>query len=487
MDVAQGKQTACCTEDAASSASPNAMDARADCQPVHSCEVSSPSDLPAALFDDVEVLRAGWMQCWERSQQLDYQLKAMEEQVAELRVLKMARSTPFVLTLFALKRSLMPSDGVLAKAIGVFRQGLHWAEHAVACSCRSAAQSVGLVCRESRQAAKGEDYVFSDRLREYAPAPSAETTSSPGMSSVRIDVHAGHAAAASLADKMGAVRTDSDVQAVPYAPRNWNLEDTERSSNSVHLSDDHFLKLLVLASKPRSGSTLLQRICNAKKGTLIWGEHRNALFHFKLMYKNTAYYSIQREGQRQMFFDNQENPNIWTANMCPEPQYLQQAIVKSTRTFLNAFYGQFRESHDTIGFKEVNYGAAEIDLLLRCYPDIRIFLLVRHPDKVWNSTPRHWVKIAFDAWADDWAAKSREFLLAARTHENCHLIRYEDLVARDARTLENIADVAQLTPSQIMDVLSVKLGHSDPQGVSDEERAIIRERCGDVMQLFDYR
>jgi hypothetical protein len=76
-------------------------------------------------------------------------------------------------------------------------------------------------------------------------------------------------------------------------------------------------------------------------------------------------------------------------------------------------------------------------------------------------------------------------MLLAKNNRNCHLIRYEDLVEKEDRVLRTIAEVAQVTYPQVMDVLSHKVG-SMSQGISDEERNFIEGRCGNIMQLFDY-
>ena len=118
--------------------------------------------------------------------------------------------------------------------------------------------------------------------------------------------------------------------------------------------------------------------------------------------------------------------------MSPEMDYIQCAVVNSARTLLNSLYDQYRQSHDIVGFKEVRYGGCELELLRRCYPQAEILLLMRHPYKTWNSTPRDWY-VSLDAWATTWAERTQSYLQASISDSHCHLIRYEDIVAREKR------------------------------------------------------
>ena len=70
-----------------------------------------------------------------------------------------------------------------------------------------------------------------------------------------------------------------------YAPLNWQIDETS-------LSHSRFINLVILSPVHRSGSTLLQRICNSRKGTLIWGEHGGLLAHYANIYASAAYFSL---------------------------------------------------------------------------------------------------------------------------------------------------------------------------------------------------
>ena len=137
------------------------------------------------------------------------------------------------------------------------------------------------------------------------------------------------------------------------------------------------------------------------------------------------------------------------------------AVVRSVRTLLNTLYSQYRPSHDIIGFKEVRYGLAEVELLRKCYPAAKMLLLVRHPCNTWNSTPRDWYP-HLDEWIALWNSNAQAFLFLDASDANCHLIRYEDLVKRDPAALQIISDTARLTNEQIAEVLACKLWQPAP-------------------------
>jgi hypothetical protein len=229
---------------------------------------------------------------------------------------------------------------------------------------------------------------------------------------------------------------------------------------------------------------LLQRLCNARKGTLIWGEHKGVLSQFARIYTEVASFSAKGGDQREKFFASNESPNFWIAIMCSELPYVQNAIVRSARMLLNSLYAQYRESHDIVGFKEVRYGMDEAALLRWCYPEARMFLLVRHPCDAWNSTPRDWYSL--EEFIEKWNKHTRDFLVLSRTDPNCRLIRYEDIVRQDARTMQIIRETARVTDEQMKPVLAKKLG-SKHHGVSDADREAITEGCREIMELFDYR
>jgi hypothetical protein len=262
-----------------------------------------------------------------------------------------------------------------------------------------------------------------------------------------------------------------------YSPTSWRL------SNAT--ADAEFLDLLVLSPVHRTGSTLLQRICNSRKGTLIWGEHGGVLKLFASIFRNAALFSMAGEMERKEYFAQDENPNLWIANMCPELECVQQAVVNSARTLINTLYGRYRKDHDILGFKEVQYRRAELELLRRCYPRAHFLLLVRNPLDAWRSTPTDWYSSL-----EDWIATYNDGVLGyhafARNDANCHILRYEDLVRQDGKVMAVIAEVAKVPREQAATVLAHKIG-GHRSSLSDRDRDVILRDCRESMQMLDYR
>jgi hypothetical protein len=262
-----------------------------------------------------------------------------------------------------------------------------------------------------------------------------------------------------------------------YAPLNWRLNEETRS-------DSGFIKLIILSAVHRSGSTLLQRICNARKGTLIWGEHGGLLTHFAEIYKSPAFFSAVAAQERIQYFSSGENPNLWIGSICPQMDYVRQATVESARAFLNTMYGQHRENHDIIGFKEVRYARREYELLRRCYPEAEILLLVRNPLNTWNSTPRTWYP-SLDAWIETWLRHTQFFMALAKADARCRLLRHEDVAGQEKETMAILAETAKVTPKQIAMVLGNKIG-SAHVGIDEAERQTILRQCGKTMADLGY-
>lgn len=274
-----------------------------------------------------------------------------------------------------------------------------------------------------------------------------------------------------------AAKMPADSGAIPYAPMSWQRVALPASVRSP-------VNLAVIALLHRSGSTLLQRICNARRTSVIWGEHNAMLAKFTSIYQGAARFCMQGRGEREQYFQGGENPNLWIANMCPDLEYLEEATVNSARALLDTFYQQYRELHDVVGFKEVQYGRAEVELLRTCCPEAKVLLLVRHPFSTWNSTPRGWYP-SLEDWAMLWNKRAGEFVSLAAADPQCHLIRYEDLVRQDPDTVKTVMSVAQVTRKELYDVLGHKIG-SHHVGLAKHDRQVILTHCRDGMSLLGY-
>ena len=205
---------------------------------------------------------------------------------------------------------------------------------------------------------------------------------------------------------------------------------------------------------------------------------------FASVFSDVATFSVAGAAEREAYFGQDENPNLWIADMCPELDRVQQAVVDSARSLLNSLYGRYRSDHDILGFKEVQYARAEAELLRGCYPNACLLLLVRNPLSVWTSTPKDWCPSL-----DEWIARYNDGVLGycefATRDANCHLLRYEDLVAQEEKTIEILGDRCKLSRGQISMVLADKIGSSHGS-LADPDRDAILEKCRQSMEMLGF-
>jgi hypothetical protein len=263
-----------------------------------------------------------------------------------------------------------------------------------------------------------------------------------------------------------------------YRPERWPLPE--------HLpSEAELLDLLILAPIHRTGSTLLQRICNARKGTLIWGEHGGILTRFSTIFADAALFSLMGQSEREAYFRRDEDPNLWIANMCPELECVQQALIDSARALLSTLYGRYRKDHDILGFKEVQYGRAELELLRRCYPKAHFLLLLRNPLDTWKSTPKDWYP-SFDNWIAKYNEGVWGYCEFAEHDAHCHVLRYEDLIAQEPDTMAVLAEVAKVSKQEVSMVLAHKIGSTRRSILDNSQREVILAHCRAPMEVLKY-
>jgi hypothetical protein len=241
--------------------------------------------------------------------------------------------------------------------------------------------------------------------------------------------------------------------------------------------------MIVAAAAHRSGSTLLQRICNIRKETLIWGEHGGLLNEFVTIFTWLRYFSENSVSERAAFFENGHDPNQWIANMTPELKYVERAVVRSIRTLMAELYAPYRKDYDRIGFKEVRYGREALELFRKCFPEAVILLLVRNPVDTWASSS-DWYEHIGD-FAGKWNNNAAYFLEMAERDPHAHLITYENLANRERKTLDTVSRIAQVPRKEMEATLACKLG-SRRRAIPDKDVLYILNECGDVMKRYGY-
>lgn len=246
------------------------------------------------------------------------------------------------------------------------------------------------------------------------------------------------------------------------------------------------LDIIISAATHRSGSTLLQRIFNVRKKTLIWGEQDGLLTNFHIIYSNLKHYSVDLSQQRLDYFNNNEDPNHWIACMNPEMEIIDKAVTNSIKVLFHSLYELGQGEHDIIGFKEVRYGEEELTLYRKCYPNTKIILLVRHPVNVWKSMLGAGLGGNVSLFTRKWNKHASYYHQFAKSDPNSFLIKYEDIINKEPNTLNTIAQLGQLSLEEINKVLPKKI-FSTPREITPEIENFILKVCGEIMKLYGYR
>ncbi|MGO4538048.1 sulfotransferase [Paenibacillus sp. 2TAB19] len=244
------------------------------------------------------------------------------------------------------------------------------------------------------------------------------------------------------------------------------------------------MDVIISALTQRTGSTLVQRIFNCRKNTLIWGEHGGIVSEFIRIGDLASYFSNGSKDEKRDFFQSGKDPNLWTANMTPDEPFIEAAVIESIKVLFDHMYIQHRDKHDRIGFKEVRYGKSELMLLQKCFPDSAIILLVRNPIDIWRSETSYWEDDA-EAFGQIWNERAKQYQELEEEMPGTVLIRYEDLVGRNEKTLQLLSELALVSLDEIHRVLSVQLNSTRSTRPQDEIDTIIR-LCNEGMAIFNY-
>lgn len=248
------------------------------------------------------------------------------------------------------------------------------------------------------------------------------------------------------------------------------------------------MDIVISSATHRSGSTLLQRIFNAREQTLIWGENGGCLIDFCKINENTKHYAAFN-GQRRAFFNNNENPNKWIACMTPPKKEVEEAMIKTVKTFHDHLYAKnYAKQHDLIGYKEVRYGKRELLLLRQCYPECKVLLLIRNPVNVWKSLSPIGMKNLYgsvDDFIKVWNDRVKAYLELSKSDAGMYLVKYEDLINRKQDTLNLLKKVGHLRDKEIGKVLNKKIS-STSKPIPKKQETFIRNQCDPLMKALGY-
>lgn len=247
------------------------------------------------------------------------------------------------------------------------------------------------------------------------------------------------------------------------------------------------MDLVISAATHRSGSTLLQRIFNARNKTLIWGENGGCLTEFCRIHDNANYSAGLRH--RTVYFKNGEDANKWIACMTPPKDEVENAMIETVRAFHeNLYVKNYNSQHDFIGYKEVRYGKKELHLLRKCYPGCKVILLVRNPIDVWKSlSAKGWKELygSVEAFTKKWNDHVETYWELSQSDENMFLVKYEDVDGGKKETLALLKQIGHLDDQDIQMVLAEKINSSSTSIPKDMEQFIVKE-CSKSMKRTGY-
>ncbi|MFW6016208.1 MAG: sulfotransferase [bacterium] len=243
--------------------------------------------------------------------------------------------------------------------------------------------------------------------------------------------------------------------------------------------------IVILAVFGRSGSTLLQRIFNIRKETMIWGEHRGeirTIYNIQQSLINTLN-NVGRKQNEKYFNDKNEPYNNLIQDIIPEEKYIKKAIKGSIKSFIENLYSKDLNRYDTIGFKELRYNINHINILKEIYPDINLIFLVRNPIDIYKSVLGYFPH-DIDFFIEQWNNHVESFIELEKL--GYPFIKYEDIINKDKKTLDIICNMAKIDKNMLFKVLNKKIG-STSQDISNEQKIYIINNCFKNMKKLNYK
>lgn len=188
--------------------------------------------------------------------------------------------------------------------------------------------------------------------------------------------------------------------------------------------------LLLAASSPRSGSTLLQRYVTAATDVFMWGENGRLIPSLRRAFDEWPQESHNVREHQEAMADPSVVERKYVPNLAPLPERLLDAL----RGAVASIYRHRPDGFRRWGWKAVDYGRREVEFVRKLFPRIDVLLLVRNPWDVARSIRRKgWIdkRGYFEDMAEvarHWTARSAYFHeLAAVDDPHVHLVQYETL------------------------------------------------------------
>ena len=198
----------------------------------------------------------------------------------------------------------------------------------------------------------------------------------------------------------------------------------------------------------RSGTTMVQRIVNAAPGTAVFGEHNGFLRPLA-----EAYFAQQSKGCFRPAADDAQlrdevlrrlkDPTAWPGWLNP---YRREDLDRHYASFIADCINPDWIAAPRWGFKEIRYGASDrvVEMLLELFPNSRFVFVARNPvDTI--ASQRLCAFGEFEALLNDWISSNEAYLACVEDYpDQCHLVRYEDLVGSPAEAVAGLYDWLEL-------------------------------------------
>lgn len=249
--------------------------------------------------------------------------------------------------------------------------------------------------------------------------------------------------------------------------------------------DARQLPMMIFASGPRCGSTLLQRLLCSHPHVLIWGEQGGALTHlFAFMNQFEDWNRRWGDESRKELVDFGYDGFI--ANLMPPVNRLRDA----TRTLALQLFAEPAAAlgRPRWGFKEIRYGRDECQAMLSLFPEAKIVHLTRDPRDVlisldsWERSTS-WTRGETQTAMHTWADVNESFI--GEPLPSCLTLRFEDLIADSKSGIAKIARWFSLSVGDLDHTVFERRVHSvDHWGKQPRTLRTFLELPADIRELL---
>ena len=241
---------------------------------------------------------------------------------------------------------------------------------------------------------------------------------------------------------------------------------------------------IFIFGQPRSGTTMLLRVLNVSEGVRIYGEHGGAGHYLGLIHRALCedhvvpYMSDISEAEADALLGQGTQ---WCNNVGAVQTVRVRELLKS---FIEALGNPFNKA-GRWGFKEVHFCTLEIiKAILEFYPKAQMIFTTRHPVDCFLSVKRlEWSDDA-DELATYWAMRQASFQQAVKDYpHNCRLIKYENLVWSNMRSLLEWLDIPTTDAHEIAHSYRVGGAPERDVKITEKERRTLME-AADASNLY---